>query len=299
MKKYFEKIKRYIKNPSWFFMALLSRMYFIPDKLCLKLMYRLRTKMNLNLKSPKYFNEKIQWLKLYDRKPEYTKMVDKYMVREVIAKKIGEQYLIPLYGVWDSFDEIPFDTLPEQFVLKCTHDCGSIIICKDKKNIDMEITRKHFDKCIRRNYYYWQREWLYKNLKPRIIAEKLMIDESGTELKDYKIQCFNGEPKIIQVDFNRFSDIHKRNFYSLDWEYQPFSLLYPTYPEIEIKKPQTLTEMLDIAGELSRNIPYVRVDLYSIEQRIYFGELTFHHGSGYEEFTPPEWNEIWGSWLKL
>jgi hypothetical protein len=224
------KIKTWILHPSRFILSIWGHLYFIPDKLYLKVLFRLRIKEKLDLKSPKTFNEKIQWLKLYDRKPEYTQRVDKYEVRKYIADKTGEEYLIPLLGVWDRFEDIDFNNFPDQFVLKCTHDSGGVIICKNKNMFNIEEVKKKMRHFVRRNYYYGSKEWPYKDIKPRIIAEKYMVDESGTELKDYKIQCFNGEPKIIQVDFDRFTDNHKRNFYSANWEYQPFSLLYPTYP---------------------------------------------------------------------
>jgi hypothetical protein len=293
------KLKNWILNPSSFLDSLISHLHFIPDTIYLKMRYRIICKKRLNINSPETFNEKIQWLKLYDRNPEYTQMVDKYAVRTYITDKIGEAYLIPLLGIWDKPDDIDFENLPKQFVLKCTHDSGGIIICKDKGKFDIRKAKKELKRCLKRNYYYGGREYPYKDVKPRIIAEKYMVDESGTELKDYKVQCFDGEPKIIQVDFDRFGKVHKRNFYSLEWKYQPFSLLYPTFPEIEIKRPDRLDLMLSLAHELSRGIPYIRVDFYSIEKKLYVGELTFHHGSGYEKFDPPEWNTILGSWMSI
>lgn len=240
----------------------------------------------LDLKNPRTFNEKLQWLKLHDRKPEYTKMVDKYEVRKYIKKKIGEQYLIPLVGgPWDTFDDIDFSKLPDQFVLKCTHDSGSVAICKDKKAFDIEVVRKKFNRALKGNFFYGGREWPYKNVKPRIIAEKYMADESGTELKDYKIFNFNGIPKIIQVDYNRFVR-HKRNLYSTDWKYMDVAIKYETDPNIEICKPAKLDEMLGMAQSLSQNIPHIRTDFYSIGDKIYFGELTFYHESGFGKFMP-------------
>jgi hypothetical protein len=294
-----KKIKNWIVCPSAFARSLLKYIHFIPDKIYLKMLYRVMVKQKLDIRNPQTFNEKIQWLKLYDRKPEYTQMVDKFAVREYIANRIGEEYLIPLLGTWDSFNAIDFDELPNQFVLKCTHNSGGVIICKNKDNLNINDVHKKMKLWLKKNYYYTGREFSYKYIKPRIIAEQYMVDESGTDLKDYKIQCFNGEPKIIQVDFDRFTNEHKRNFYSPEWEYQPFSLLYPTHPEIQIKKPESLILMLFLAEKLSQNIPYLRVDLYSIRQRIYFGELTFYHGSGYEKFDPPEWNRVFGDWLVL
>jgi hypothetical protein len=273
---------------------------FVSDRCFLTVNYFLYWGKKINLRPlPQTFNEKLQWLKLYDRKPEYVQMVDKYEVRSYVADKIGKEHLISLLGVWDRFEDIDFDGLPDQFVLKCTHNSGGIIICRDKRCFNMPYARRKMKSWLGHNYYYYGREWPYKNVKPRIIAEKYMVDESGTELKDYKVHCFYGEPKIIQVDFDRFTNRHKRNFYTLSWEYQPFSLLYPTHPEIAIKKPKSLTVMLEFAKKLSQNIPYIRVDLYSIMQEIYFGELTFYHGGGCEKFDPPEWNTFFGDWLVL
>ena len=274
--------------------------FMIPDDIYLKIKYRHKTGKKLNLDNPVLFDEKIQWLKLYDRHPDYPNQVDKYEVRKYIARTVGEEYLIPNYGVWDSFDEIPFDKLPDEFVLKCTHDCASVYLCKDKKTLDTAQLRKHFNKCLARNYFWNRREWVYKNIKPRIIAEKFMVDESGTELKDYKIYCFNGEPKIIEVIFNFFTDEPKENFYSPQWEYQPLRTEdYATAPHIKIEKPQCLDRMLDLAKKLSAGKIHVRVDFYIINNRIYFGELTFYNAGGHTRFSPPEWNKIFGDWMAL
>lgn len=270
----------------------------IPDALYLKIIYRAETGKRLDLKHPKTYNEKLQWLKLYDRRPEYTMMVDKYEVRKYVAEKIGEEYLIPLIGVYDSVDEIPWEELPDKFVLKCTHGSGSNIICLDKKRLDVEEAKKKLGKWMKKNWYWFGREWAYKNVRPRIICENFMVDESGKELKDYKIFCFDGEPKLIQVDFDRFRD-HKRNIYDLDWNLVDLTIKYPRDPNKTIARPDKLDEMLDVARKLSAGIPHVRVDLYSIGDKIYFGELTFTHGSGYEPFYPESYNELFGSWLKL
>ncbi|GHV12784.1 glycosyl transferase [Spirochaetia bacterium] len=300
----FQKLKKYILHPSAFRHYFLIRFIdtrfarILTDKCFIKLKYSLLLKKKLNLKNPQTYNEKLQWLKLYDRKPEYTIMADKFEVRKYIADTIGEDYLIPLLGIWDSFDDIDFDKLPAQFALKCTHDSGSVIICHDKNNFNKEEARKNITKSLKCNYFFHSREWCYKNIKPRIIAEKYLIDESGVELKDYKIFCFNGEPKIIKVDFNRFID-HKANFYSIQWEYLPITSNYPPDKDIIIKKPETLDLMLDLAGKLSSSLPHVRVDFYVIDKKIYFGELTFFHASGHTRFAPPEWDAIIGSWMKL
>jgi len=270
----------------------------IPDALYLKIIYRAETGKRLDLKHPKTYNEKLQWLKLYDRRPEYTMMVDKYEVRKYVAEKIGEEYLIPLIGVYDSVDEIPWEELPDKFVLKCTHGSGSNIICSNKRKLDIEEAKKKLRKWMKKNWYWFGREWVYNNINPRIVCEKFMVDESGEELKDYKIFCFNGEPKLIQVDFDRFKG-HKRNIYDLDWDFVDLTIKYPRDPNRTIARPDKLDEMLNIARKMSAGIPHVRVDLYSIGDKIYFGELTFTHGSGYEPFYPESYNELFGSWLKL
>jgi hypothetical protein len=270
----------------------------IPDKLYLKIKYRIRMGKKLDLTNPRTFNEKLQWLKLNDRKREYTKMVDKYEVRKYISDLIGEKYLIPIIGVYNNFEEIDFESLPNQFVLKCTHDSGGIVICKDKKALSIEDARNQINYSLNRNYYFLSREWPYKNVKPRIICEKYMVDESGTELKDYKIFCFDGTPKIIEVDYNRFNG-HKRNIYDTNWKYLPFSIEYPTDPNTEINRPSKLDEMLEISKKLSKGFHHLRVDLYLIKGEIYFGEVTFYHEAGMAKFHPHEFEMQMGSWINI
>jgi len=299
-----KKISRYITHPHNLLYKLLNYLInspfsvIISDNVFLKLQYRLTTSMRLRLVNPVYFNEKIQWLKLHDRKPDYTQLADKYNVRKYISETIGEKYLFPLLGVFDSFEDISFDKLPNQFVIKCTHDSGSIVICQDKDKFNIDMANRIINKSLKHNYYYHGREWVYKNIIPRIIIEKYMIDESATELKDYKIFCFNGHPKIIQVDFNRFTN-HKRNFYSLDWEFLSLELRYPAHREIIIEKPVNLSLMLQLAGKLSQGFPFLRVDFYSINQNIYFGELTFYPENGMGKFNTCEWDLLLGSWIEL
>jgi len=302
-KKYillWKRLTKIYKKPKKLFLYILNFKIFrfIPDKTFLKMKYWLRIGKKLNLSNPKTFNEKLQWLKLYDRNPKYTDLVDKDKVREYIAKTIGEEYLIPLLEVYDSYEEIDFDKLPNQFVLKCTHDSGGLVICKNKNEFDIESARKKMNKSLKRNFYYHGREWSYKNIKPKIICEKYMVDESGVELKDYKIFCFNGEPKIIQVDYNRFIG-HKRNLYDTQWNYIPASIQYPTDPEVKIMKPEKLNEMLKLAKVLAKDYPHVRVDFYSINEKIYFGEMTFYHGSGFQRFKPESLGRKMGNWIKL
>ena len=274
------------------FPALLS------NKIVIKALFYFEMGYKLNLKKTKTFNEKLQWLKLYQRDPIMTKMVDKYEVKQYVADKIGEEYIIPTLGVWDSFEDIYFEKLPNQFVLKTTHDSGGVIVVKNKSTMDKEAARYILTKSLKHDFYQKFKEWPYKNVARRIIVEKYMEDESGFELKDYKIFCFNGLPKLIQVDFGRFSE-HKRNIYSTDWEYLGFSSLYPTDPNIKIRRPKKLDSMLNIAKKLSKGMPHVRIDLYLIYDQIYFGEFTFYHESGFGNFKPEKWDTILGKWIKL
>ena len=271
---------------------------YVSDKKVLQRLFKVRLGTDLNLDNPQTFNEKLQWLKLHDRRPEYTMMVDKYAVKKYVSEKIGEQYIIPTLGVWDRFDDIYFDQLPDQFVLKCTHDSGGLVICRDKSKFDIRAARKKINRCLKRNYYWSGREWPYKNVKPRIIAEKYMTDESGTELKDYKIFNFDGKAKLIQVDYDRFVE-HKRNLYTIDWQYVQATIQYPTDPNHHIERPKQLEKMLELAHNLSEGISHVRTDFYCIDDKVYFGEMTFYHGSGFEEFSPEEWDLKLGKMLKL
>lgn len=270
----------------------------IPDKLFLKIHFRISSGKRLNLKNPRTFNEKIQWLKLYDRNPLYHTIVDKCEAKKYAAGLIGWEHIIPNLGIYDRFEEIDFDRLPEQFVLKCTHDSGSIVICSDRSTFDREAAKAIILAGLKRDYYYVGREWAYKEVPPRILAEQYMVDESGSELKDYKVFCFNGEPKIIQVDYNRFSG-HRRNLYSCSWEYIPGTSMYPTDPKIQIEKPAALNTMLELAKKLSHGIPHVRVDFYVIHEQVFFGEMTLYHGSGFEKYHPESLNLQLGSYLQL
>ncbi|WP_448379491.1 ATP-grasp fold amidoligase family protein [Fervidobacterium sp.] len=301
MSKILNKLFRALSNPRQALLYLLklriSRL--IPDKAYLKLKYRIIFGKKLNLNNPQTFNEKLQWLKLYDRNPMYTMLTDKYEVRKYVAEVIGEEHLIPLLGVWERFEEIDFDKLPNEFVLKPTHTSGDIFICKDKSKVDLTELRKIVNKWLKREYYWFHREWPYKNIKPRIIAEKYMVDDSGVELKDYKFMCFNGKPKILFVASNRHLEGGvKIDFYDLDWNLLPFERHYKRSGKV-MPKPRSFNKMIEIAEKLSQGIPFVRVDLYEVDGHPYFGELTFYPGAGFEEFTPEEWDYIIGSWLQL
>ena len=271
---------------------------YIPDKLWLHFKYFSHFKKPLDLKNPKTFNEKLQWLKLYYQKESHTAMVDKYEMKTYVTEQVGPGYVVPLLGVWDSVDEIDFDTLPEKFVLKTTHDCAGLVICTDKSALDIAAAKAKLRNAMKNSYYLYYREWPYKNVVPRVIAEEYMVDESGTQLKDYKFFCFGGEPYCVQVDFDRFQG-HKKNLYSLEWELLDFSFNYPAHPEVEIAKPAAFDKMLEIAKKLSAGEPYVRVDFYCVSGQPYVGEITFFPASGYGKFVPEKYDRIFGDKIIL
>lgn len=295
------KFKKLMKEPYILVPYLGSKgmLRLMSDRLYLELSYRGIMGKKLDLKKPKSFNEKLQWLKLYDRKPEYTLMVDKYEVRKYIKEKIGDEYLIPILGVYDNFDKIDFNALPNQFVLKPNHTSGDVYICKDKSNVDYIELKKKVNMWLKREYYWFQREWPYKNVKPRIICEKYMVDESGTELKDYKFMCFNGKVKCSFVSLNRNSSTGLNvDFYDTDWNLMPFERHYSNSGK-KISRPKSYETMINFAEILSKNLPFLRVDFYEVDGHLYFGELTFYPGSGFEEFTPDSYDEILGGWITL
>ena len=273
----------------------------MPDKMYLKIAFRGRMDRKLNLENPTTFNEKLQWLKLYDRRPEYIQMVDKYEAKKYVAGILGEKYIIPTLGVWDSFDAIDFSSLPNQFVLKCTHDSGGVVICKDKTHFDKEAARKKINKCLKRNYYDMNREWPYKGVKPRILAEQYMEDESGFELKDYKFFCFDGTPEFLFVACDRSTpnEETKFNFYDMDFNFLPFTNGHPNAQDGRITKPTAFDEMKRLAAVLAAGLPHARIDFYDINGKVYFGEITFYHWSGMMPFDPPEWDEKLGEYIQL
>ena len=295
------KIIKYIKKPSNVLLYLMNKNFFkwIPDEKYIKIKYKLEMNQKFNLKEPRTFNEKLQWLKLYDRKPEYTKMVDKYEAKKYVANIIGKKYIIPTLGLWDKFEDIEFDKLPKQFVLKPTHTSGNVFICKDKEKINYKQLRKMINKWLKRDYYLVHREWPYKNIKPKIIAEQYMVDDSGMKLKDYKFFCFNGIAQTILVCSNRNGSFKNTNFYDINWNLQPFTREKHKNSNEQIKKPKNLDEMITVAEKLSKDIPFVRVDLYEINGKVYFGELTFYPSSGFEGFEPEEWDKKLGDMLEL
>lgn len=272
----------------------------LPDKVFLKVAFRARLGKKLNLKKPETFNEKMQWLKLYNRKPEYTMMVDKYLVRNYVKEKIGEEYLIPLLGVWADPEEIDYDNLPMQFVLKCNHNSGlGMCICKDKSSLDIKQVKNELRKGIKQNYYLTGREWPYKNVPRRIIAEKYMVDESGYELKDYKYYCFDGKVKLVMINSDRMSaETTKANYF--DENYHPLDFTWG-YENAEVPpvKPERFEEMKCLAEKLSEGLPHVRIDFYQTPNGIFFGEMTFFDGCGFDSIEPIEWDYKIGSWIKL
>lgn len=267
----------------------------IPDAPYLKLKYRLCMGKKLDLKDPKTFCEKLQWLKLHDRKPVYSTMVDKAAAKDFVTEKLGKDITIPTLGVWDRFEDIDFDALPNQFVLKCTHDSGGLVICPDKNTLDLEEAKRILQASQKTNYYYHGREWPYKNVKPRILAEAYLQEDSG-DLRDYKFFCFNGQPKCALVCAGRYSEKGVRmSFYDPQWQPMPHHWRYPPI-ETPVERPQGLEEMLSYARILSEDIPYLRVDFYEVRGQVYFGELTFFPASGMAKFDS---DEIMGSWIRL
>lgn len=270
----------------------------MPDDEYLTKIFKNAMGKELDLKNPLTFNEKLQWLKLNDRKPVYTVMVDKYEAKNYVAKIIGDEFIIPTLGVWNRFDDIDFNTLPRQFVLKTTHDSGGVVVCKDKNRFNVKKCRKIINSSLKKNYFYQGREWPYKNVSRRIIAEKYMEDATGA-LMDYKFMCFNGHCEYIFTCTERFSESGlKVTFFDRNWNLLPFKRHYPI-SEKKITKPVQLEKMIFLAEKLSESIPFVRVDFYEIEGKIYFGELTFFPGSGIEEFTPEEWDYKLGELITL
>lgn len=272
---------------------------YIPDKWAVSIKYRNHFLKKLDLKNPVTFNEKLQWLKLYDRRPEYTLMVDKYRAKEYVASIIGEEYIIPTLGAWKSFDEIDFDSLPEQFVLKCNHGSGDVVICKDKASLDIESARKKLTKALNADYYLVSREWPYKNVDRMIIAEQYLEDSETHDARDYKFFCFDGEVKCFKVDLDRFIGRHA-NWYDRNAKLLPYGTR-GAEPAVdrEVLLPDQLELMMELAEKISHGYPFMRVDFYYINGKIYSGELTFYPASGLTPFTDEKWDIIMGDWLKL
>lgn len=298
-RKYLGKLKHAIRFPKLIVYFLLDRIvYILPDKLYLQLKFRLHVGYWPNLRNPKSYNEKLQWLKLYDYHEEYTQMVDKIAAKDYVVSKIGDNYVIPTLGIYDSVEDIDWNRLPNKFVVKSANDSGGVVVCKDKNTLDIEAAKDKLKKLGGRDYTIYSKEYPYKNVPHRFLAEQYMEDESGFELKDYKIFCFDGEPKFLFVATGRQANDTRFDFYDTEFNHLDVLNGHDNADEWPVK-PQNFDEMLEVACKLSKGIPHVRVDLYNINGNIYFGELTFFHWSGMVPFEPIEWDYKFGEYLKL
>ena len=296
------KIQRLITDKYYRFGILQSKGFFkrMDDKKYLEMMYQFKLGKPLDLERPRTFNEKLQWLKLYDRNPMYIQMVDKCEVKKLVANIIGEEYIIPTLGVWDSFEDIDFSKLPNQFVLKCTHDSGGLVIVKDKSEFNKKKAKTIINKSLKRNFYYYGREWPYKDVKPRVIAEQYMEDERTQDLPDYKIHNFGGVPKVILLCRNRYKEQGlTEDFFTDNWTHLNVKRPNHENANIVVEAPPALEKMLDLAKKLSKNIPFLRTDFYIINGKVYFGELTFFPASGFDGFDPSSFDSVMGEWIKI
>lgn len=293
-KKQIKNIKKVLGKDiiSFFYHSL----FFLSDKAYLKLIYKLRMGKKLNLDNPTSFTEKLQWLKLYDHKPLYTEMADKFAVRGYIKDKVGEEFLVPLDGIYNNYNEIDFSKLPSSFVMKPTNDSGSCVICYDKSQLDLKKTKRIINYSLKHNYYKKTREWQYKNIQPRVIVEKHLGD-GGNPINDYKFFCFNGKAKFMYIE-KESSSTPSQAIYDMGFNRLPFSMDDDVSQE-DYTKPICFDEMRKIAEKLSESIPFLRVDMYYENGQIYVGELTFYHYGGYIPFNPPKWDDIIGGWLDI
>lgn len=293
------KIKRLLKNPLLIFVFLNNKhILVLPDELYLRIRYFATFNKKLNISSPETFNEKLQWLKLYDKRTEYIKMVDKYDVKKYVAEKIGEKYIIPTIGIYNKWKEIDFNKLPEQFVIKCTHDSGSVIICKDKSKFNQEKAHKKITKALKRNFFINGREWPYKNVKPRIIIEKYICPSNCDNIEDFKLQTFNGKVAYSFVCTDRNKNV-KYTFFDRQKNFIDVTQCGAKNDPKNAKLPKNYEKMVELAEKIAKNIPEVRVDFYNINEKIFFGELTFFDTSGFGKFEPEEWDYKFGQMLDL
>ena len=296
------RIVKIVKDPRNLFFTFAHRGWldFLSDETYLKIAYWIKMGKRLNLESPHTYNEKLQWLKLYDRKPLYTNLVDKVMVKDFVSEKIGSEYVIPTLGVWNRGEDIDFESLPNQFVLKVNHNSGGLVICKDKRTLDKAKAIKKLNYALKHSYCSEIREWPYKNVKPRILAEQYMEDKKTGELADYKFFCFDGKPKLLFIATERQKEGTDTKFDFFDTDFNHLDIIngHPM-ANIPPEKPINFELMLELAGKLSSNIPHVRVDFYEVNGHVYFGELTFTHWSGMVPFKPEEWDYTLGSWINL
>lgn len=286
-----EKIMTFIKKS----------LSFLPDRSYVKLYYRLRVGRKLNTNNPETLNEKLQWLKFNYRFTLQSIVSDKLLVRDYVKKKIGEEYLIPLLGSWEKYDDINFSLLPEKFVLKCNHDSGGLVICTDKAKMSRSEERKKIEKSLKNNFFYIGREYQYRNIKPMIICEEF-ISDNGKVPMDYKIYCFNGVPDVILVCRDRFSkNTHRASylFFDQEWNFQPLNKGDEDLEKIYIPKPKSLEKMIEIARKLSEDFIFARIDLYNINGKIYFGEITLSPNSGFNPDIKYETDLMFGQKLKI
>ena len=294
-----KRIIEIIKRPALIFESLGARGLFkgMSDEKYLKKLYKIRMGKKLDLTNPQTFNEKLQWLKIHDRKPEYTSLVDKAEVKKIVAEKIGEEYIIPTLGVYEKWEEIDFDTLPESFVIKCTHDSGGVVVVKDKRRFNKKAAEKKIKKCLKHNYYYGSREWPYKNVEPRIIIEEYIAGENGQLPCDYKFYCFNGKVRAVLVASGRDTSA-RYDYFDENFNRLPFTRGKPN-SEIPPAKPEGFTLMVELAEKLSEGFMHIRIDFYNVGKVIKFGEYTFYPATGMVKFEPEEWDYKLGEFLRL
>lgn len=293
-------IKYLLTNRAQFLDSIVKNYFsFLPDKIYLSLRFRLKMGKWINWKNPFTYNEKLQWLKVYNRRKEYSKLVDKYEVKEYVRSVVGDEYVIPTLKVWDNADDIDITNLPNQFVLKTTHSGGNtgVVICKDKGKFDLEAAKQKLRASLSHNIYKGWREWPYKDVKPRIIAETYMFDNIHDSLLDYKFYCFDGDPKVMVIATGRNENLCF-DYFDMDFNHLPFEQGGPNSPNI-IDKPQNMEKMIELVKTLSKGIPHVRMDLYEVNSQIYFGEYTFFDSSGMAKFNPVEWDFKFGSYIQL
>lgn len=288
--------KKIFKNRE-FRLKLINCLRFIPTKPYLKMVYKIKTGKKLNLKNPTTFTEKINWLKVNDIHPEYSDYVDKIKVRDIVKEKLGEDICFPLLGVWDKYEDIDFTTLPDKFVLKCNHDSGSVKIIKDKSEIDHKEFKKFFKSRLKLNTYVLGRDYPYKNIKPKILAEKYMTPTGEADIKDYKFFCFDGKPEVMFIISGRSGDT-RQDFFDMDFNHLDIINVYGPSDE-KIEKPLLFEEMKALAEKLAKNMRFVRVDLYEINNKLYFGEYTFFSGGGFWLFNPDKWEKKLGEMIKI
>lgn len=297
-----QKLKRYLSDPYYALGYDLMKICpnVMSDRFYIRTLWRMAMGYDLDLKNPKTFNEKLQWLKLHDHNPLYTTLVDKLRVKDWVSEKIGAQYVIPTLATYNSVDEIDIDKLPNQFVLKCNHDSGSVVVCKDKSTFDLAKVKETLKQAIKKNYYWNAREWVYKNIKPCVFAEAYLEDSTSRELRDYKFFAFDGKVKVLYVATERGSvDVEtKFDFFDINFNHIDVTNGHPN-SIVKIHKPLCFNEMIKFSEILSKDFPHVRVDFYEVDGHVFFGELTFFHMGGFEPFYPTSFDEYLGSFIQL